>query len=460
MSNTRPTLTAGRALALALAVVATLLALAHDASAAWNQFRGNAARTALARWTAETPPEGRIAWRQGIGSNAMLDASPVIGPTGMIYLGVRQGNNRLVGIHPGGFQRFGVPAGGFDVEHTPAVRADGHVIVPGTNEGAARVFAHDGTTGQRFAWSDASKPAFRTSPLLARDRPYIPWRDNQFMGFDSRLRRIEMGGVARPPVTGHGPSYLDLCFICVDFDTSAPGPSGPTAPAPRPTQQMRPAPAYSSQCNDMVAGPFYGKMIRVHPRGDKLWEKKIDSITTPTLGQAGRMYVVNRDRELQAYGQGGNRLWSRDIGFAPVGGLALSDLPINDGRGQVGTAACLRKVGRSTTVVHDPRRAVDTLYATAADGHLYSFDGTGRLRWKERLGTGIPGAPAIVRARSQYSGAELEQIVVGIGNELQAWQPNGSPIWRVTLDGPVGGTPAVAGDTIYAATRHSLYAIR
>ena len=75
-------------LCLALASVLVTLVVVGHAAAAWDQYRGNGARTASATWQGSTGPTGAVVWRAAIGQNSMIDASPVVNPnTGVIYLG-------------------------------------------------------------------------------------------------------------------------------------------------------------------------------------------------------------------------------------------------------------------------------------------------------------------------------------------------------------------------------------
>jgi outer membrane protein assembly factor BamB len=99
------------------------------------------------------------------------------------------------------------------------------------------------------------------------------------------------------------------------------------------------------------------------------------------------------------------------------------------------------------------------LYVSATDGYLYSFTTSGQLRWKRALpasasSTGQVGLPVVVRG-------DQELVVVAHANALLAFHANGDLArWPIALDTPALGSPAVADDVIYVATKKSLYAIR
>jgi hypothetical protein len=101
---------------------------------------------------------------------------------------------------------------------------------------------------------------------------------------------------------------------------------------------------------------------------------------------------------------------------------------------------------------------VDNLYIggsnSAGLAFLFRFGHDGRLHWKRGVGS-RGAAPPVVLALPR--GREL--VIIGSGDVLSAWTDNGSFAWRLRLDGPVYGTPAVANGRIYVATTSSLYAI-
>src|SRR5262245_14412896 len=140
----RSTLTVAAA---ALAILFGPIAITASTQS-WNQYRGNEGRTARIEWAG--PQAGRsipqsitfgavVVWRTRIGTHAMLDASPVVGADGTIYLGAtdrlglstdpQDETARLYAFSPSGKALWESHLEGYIVRAAPAVRRDGRGLV-------------------------------------------------------------------------------------------------------------------------------------------------------------------------------------------------------------------------------------------------------------------------------------------------------------------------------------------
>jgi outer membrane protein assembly factor BamB len=105
-------------------------------------------------------------------------------------------------------------------------------------------------------------------------------------------------------------------------------------------------------------------------------------------------------------------------------------------------------------------QAADSVYLTASDGKLYAIDYKGRLRWSflqeltsPPIVLGLPDGQDIV----VVAGARREPSPVAFLWGLRG--ATGEVLWKIPLDSPVRGSPAVHANRIYVATQTSLYAI-
>ena len=485
--------------------VAAALVLAAAASADWSQYRGDAARTGSVLWDGASPPSGVVDWRKELGAEAMVDASPVVNPnTGVIYLGTTGESSlrpraRLFAFYPNGALRWAVPLDGYEVRAAPAVRRDGFPVVVGEQvrpisdhrnnryywKLSERIFLVDQFTGAvRAARSEPEgcywltfsncpgRQLYGMAPVVdeSRNEAYVRapdglWRLDSSLGFLDDLK-------AAAGVKGEGPGWDDigklLCPFCVSFDPSGLAQEPPLTETPR--FPRLPSPAFSSTCDDVVWSLPQAARARGVARGSKAlgYLEPPTPLSTPALGKAGRMYAPVMDDSgrvyLEAYDQFATTpAWrAGPLADAPVSPPALGRAPA----GQASTtASCTRVRDQKTTTVRDHR--AESVYI-AAGPVLYAFDDQGRLRWKHNPGGlefGKPnvrlGEPVVARLKT---GDEL--VLVSWtdpdtdASSLVAYRSNGRIAWRLALDAPALGSPAIANGRIYVATTRSLYAIR
>lgn len=465
---------------------AAALVLAASAAADWNQYRGDAARTGSVLWDGASAPRGVVDWRKELGSGTMVDASPVVNPnTGVIYLGTTgesplKRGARLFAFYPNGNLRWAVPLNGYDVRAAPAVRRDGFPVVIGDKATAdhrngwdrwqlsERAFLINPFTGAVRAVRSEPAGWFGMSPVVdeSRNEVYVRTATGLWL-LDWSFALLDdlkaWAGVEQDTGASWDAFLHVLClevFCPIGFN-----PSGLVGRSPdRPQPPRLPSPAYSPTCDDVVWSlPQSVRAPRQTRRGRFL---PPIPVATPALGKAGRMYAPVLDKGgkvfLEAYDQTGERAWrTGPLGDGPVSPPALGRAPT----GQASTTAtCTRVRDGKTTVVRDQR--ADSVYL-AVGATLYAFDGRGRLRWKNNPGgleLGEPnvqlGEPIVARLKT---GDELILVTWtdpdSKANSIVAYRSDGRVVWRVALDAPALGSPAIANGRIYLATTRSLYAI-
>jgi outer membrane protein assembly factor BamB len=458
-------------LGLTLVVGLIALAIAAPASADWNQYRGNAERSASAEWIGDSGPSGVIDWSVRIGENAMVDASPVVNPnTGVIYLGTTAnsslaGTARLFAFYPNGRLQWAVPLDRYSVRAAPAVRRDGHLVIRAVKP--VRVVSHPSgysywTFKQRGFlvepfrggirdWADVSAD-YQASPVVDehRNQSYIRQGGYGLSLFDWSFARV--GLVPFNPGSIEGDWGVDSPWLG-DFDKSAQA-GKPSGDEPAPVYVRYPSPAWSSACDVVMWSAAAKTGLKAHAwRGSATID--IPQNATPAFGKAGRMYIVTYEDHrprLYAFDQNGQRVWRT----APFRAGTASPPALGRGPGREGGpgAICTRVRDGVVTRVRDNRP--EWIYVAVA-GTLYAVNGDGYVRWSVNPGADRLGEPAVIR----HGGEEL--IVVssrGPRPQLSAYRADGRFAWRVRLDAPALGSPAVANGRIYVATTSSLYAIR
>ena len=479
--------------AVVCAAVAAAGVLAATASASWNQYRGNAARTGGVLWNGTSAPVGVVDWRKELGPDTMIDASPIVNPnTGAIYLGatgespVKPGA-RLFAFYPNGNLQWAVSLNGYDVRAAPAVRRDGFPVVVGERavplvdhrkgrhdaswKLSERAFLIDPFTGAARAIRSVPEGWYGMSPAIdeSRGETYVRtshglWRlDSAFALRDSLKAAVgATSDFSWSDLLTHLPVPFGCQPFCIDFDPSAP--AGPRRPGSEPPQPPRlPSPAFSATCDDVVWGIPQSARARAVARGARAFGylEPPTPLATPALGKAGRMYAPVLDERgrvyMEAYDQFSTTpAWrTGPLGHGPVSPPALGRSP----RGRASTtASCTRVRNGKRTIVRDHRP--ESAYVVA--GHtLYAFDDRGHVRWKHSPSGGQPGEPVVARLKSRD---ELVLVAAtarsGNGAYLVAYRSNGRVAWRVALDAPALGSPAIAHGRVYVATTRSLYAIR
>jgi hypothetical protein len=474
-----------------LAAAAALLA-APEGRANWTQYRGDSGRTANAAWPAAGAPVGAVAWRVEIGDGAMVDASPVVNPTTSdVYVGTTAdsalgGRARLFAFRTlDGRLRWAVPLGRYDVRAPPAVRPGGFPVVVGHRAvverdpdrgevwaSRERAFLVNPFTGavvrSTGEWgSGAGIRTFRAAPVVDTTRTEVYIHTGRGLSLYGRsfelIRDIQVvvgvradsAGAWRAIGTGIVGFFRNL-FPRWD-------PSGRASLSPEPPLLPRlPSPAFSTVCDDVVWGmPRAARASRHLLRANGFQPPFL--LTTPALGGAGRMYAVaHRDGRsfLHAFDQSGRAPWhGRALPGGRVSPPAIGRAaPGRDRR--LAPATCTRTRGGVRQPIRDHR--LETVYVTAGRT-LFAFGDRGQVRWRDNPGGGLLGEPVVIQLRD---GRHLVVVAEGSApptpsrGSLVAYRDDGTAVWRVFLDGPALGSPAVANGQIFVATTKSLYAIR
>jgi outer membrane protein assembly factor BamB len=483
-------------------------------ASSWDQYRGNARRTAAAPWRSAVQPE--ILWRLDLGP--MVDASPVVGPDGTIYVAGAKTpvwpTDQLVAVDPGGAIRWQTILDGYQLRATPVVRRDGSIVAVGHSIYAervdrdaagnvasvrwkreARVFlvGADGTVRARtdrnefFDGPGLSSPAYDGADGVYHWHLY-PLAGGDLRRFDPGLTMTSLGGLS---VTIGGSSPLSpwevalctaatptllgavLCWECsVESEATLcefepPDVELPPDPARPPVGPLTPSVSLTP-CSDAIA-PAY-ESARFWLAGGKQWQKDVHAISTAAVSAAGRAYLPVRgpdEGRIEGRDQDGERrlLYRLPPGVVPIGPPAL-------GRGTKDPGDTSVIVCRRSDSDRDHRRPIrdaraDSIYVTGSDGNLYAIDYKGRLRWTAE-GYGLTSPPVVLTL------PDGRDVVVAGGIHppgdvaVAAFRgEDGQGIWNIPLrvmavpssGTPILGSPAVHGGRIYVATQRELYAI-
>ena len=474
----------------------------EDDSASWAQYRGNARRTAFAPWRSSSEPE--ILWKLELGP--MIDASPVIGHDGTIYVAGPKTPvwpmDQLVAVNPDGTVKWQTILDGYQLRATPAVRSDGSIVAVGHNIYADRVERDANGNVTRVSWKREAKVFLVGSDGAVRARTdqnrffdgpglsspaydgadgvyhwhHYPLAGANLRRFDSSLAMHSLGGLS---VTIEGYSYLPgwvqagcalslgaACWPCAIVEATEghcefrppgvpyPNPSQPPVDALTPSVSL-------TQCNDAVAPA--NESARFWLAGAKRWQKDIFAVTTAAVGAGGRAYIATQGSEegrIEGRDQDGERRFFYELPnkVVPSGPPALGR-GVKDPGDDSAVECRLSDSERDHRVRRDP--AADNLYVTGSDGNLYAIDYKGRVRWTAE-GFRFTGPPVVI---GLPDGRDL--VVAATLHSLRALRgEDGEAIWKITLepslrvgDTPVLGSPAVHGDRIYIATQYELYAI-
>ena len=455
------------------AVIAALVfaLVPSAASAEWNQYRGNAERTARGQWE-NARPTSAVEWRVTISDQITTDdGAPVVSNRGFIYVPTTPRTvvapddggavSRISAYYPNGTQLWTRQLGNFELRSAPVVRRDGRLIVVGFRGRGSKseeaVFLLDAMTGRPLASNMGRGRALNAAPLLD---PFL--NETYVFRYAGVLLRVNppfetTREVRLTPDIKGGFDFPPCGFPC-KFDASAPSGAIPFA---------SPAPTFSSRCRDIVGVSFggYDKFIRrFWPHtGLASWrEDDLAVVTAPVVGQTGRAYLLTQHDgrlRLEARDQDGDLVWRGSRDLRRVNGPPALGV---DPRGRSGgPIECTR--GRPNGVrIRDHRLWTDRVYVAHLKregdndvGVLRAYGPRGEELWSRRLDDIVPTPPVVLR-----SAEGLETVVVASGSRLSAYRQDGSSIWRLTLDSPVRGAPAVSDGRIYVATQRSLYAIR
>jgi outer membrane protein assembly factor BamB len=252
---------------------------------------------------------------------------------------------------------------------------------------------------------------------------WLTFVDSVVLSLDPNLQLWQQVSYPNIDLTGGGVSWCDI-LVC--FDTS--GIDQPNRPAPN--ERLFPSLVHDPANNQIIGTMGAAAFGMSAGTGVVLWEREtVTSGNTPAV-QNGILLTNEPDKQVLAYRLSDvKRLWIAKLDAAPI----------------------------SSPVV-----ASNRVLITGADGFLYAFDWqTGAKLWSAQIGNpcsafeNCPGSPVVIEALGG------NMIVVGSNdNDVYAYRLDGTRAWRVSLDSPAVGSPAVINGRIYVATRTRLFALR
>jgi len=454
-------------------------AITGSADAAWNQYRGDGGRSGRVWWPGGAT-RASVAWRReigmwdGTGEPPMYSSSPVVGSSGVVYVGAGRATEfgaggrtpHLYAFSSSGQDLWHTALLGYGVYGAPAVGPNGRMLVMGekfkeTDDGPARPLQRPFVISEsgRILGSVAKLYEGRSSPLVDADGNFyyrdpgglwmlpVDGQDGRWSLTPERFAEYLPDLTSGSSVWDFFKSFATLGPNCswwpgphCDFDTSSYLGGNDYGIAPLP------APALAGRCEDIAFSPW-DRFWRVGRR-QLLSKLDLDLLGTPVIGRGGTVaYVTLKDSKMAALSQDGHVLWRWGWGYQPV------YIAVGHGPGGSSTTTECRYTQNGRHVVYRNHIA-DRLYVVTEDGSLHAIDGdTGRrVLWTTH--PRLVGEPIVLATR------EGEQVVAAGKSRLYGFRgSDGQQLWSVLLDGPARGSPAVADGHIYVATFRSLYAI-
>ncbi len=103
-------------------------------------------------------------------------------------------------------------------------------------------------------------------------------------------------------------------------------------------------------------------------------------------------------------------------------------------------------IGKGGSIVTHPEVDEDSVYFGAADGFLYCLDFNGKEKWRFQSGDVV--SSLIVKDEKVYFGS--------FDSNSYCLDKLGSLIWKINCKSPLGGMPAVYGNSVYIGTKDGL----
>lgn len=309
-----------------------------------------------------------IRWQYNTGS--IIDSSPVMSASGVIYFGAA--NGKLYAVNADGTLRWSYSTAEA-VWSSPAVGADGNVYYGSLDN---NVYALDSTGA--FLWVFTTGDDVYSSPCIGTDGTvYIGSCDDKLYALNpdgTKKWDFATGGdvLSSPAVGPDGKVYVgsaDANLYAINADGSLAWDFATGAEI-----------SFSSPCigpdGTIMVGSYDGKLYGINPDGSANWEFATgDKIWgSPAVGADGTAYVGSWDGSLYAINPGGTLKWSY-----PTGGQIYSS----------------------------PMLAADgTVYCGSNSGTLYALNSGGGLVWSRNTGANFVSSPAIGLDGSIYAGCE------------------------------------------------------
>jgi eukaryotic-like serine/threonine-protein kinase len=355
------------------------------ANSAWPKFRGNNQNTGRGKGRGAT---GQLRWTFVASDN--IQASPVIGLNGMVYVASR--DRKYYGLDGAtGNKKWEVFIPYSLASAAPTVGSDGTVYIPND-----RVYALDGATGSK-KWESSIQGIFATSPTIGPDGTIY---------------------ISGPTIVGN--SLVGFSFYALDST------NGNLKWSFLINDRLEGSSAVIGVDGTVYFAAWDQKVYALDGlTGTKKWEFKMGSnnntgiFSSPAIGLDGTIYIGG-DRMYALDGATGIRKWEYPTGYtASSPAIALDgtvyiggyDTKVYALDGITGAKKWEFLTGNSI-IFSSPAIDLDGIvYIGSSDRKLYALDGiTGAKKWEFLTGDQILASPAIGSDGTVYIGSEDNNV--------------------------------------------------
>jgi outer membrane protein assembly factor BamB len=421
----RPILLTLAALSLAWLACGVVFA-AGLANSPWPKFHRGQGNTGLAGTTATT--SSQVKWSRLTGGD--IEASPVIGTDGTVYIGSHDGKLYALDGDDGSIKwDFSLASG---VASAPAIADDGTIYVA-TLDGKVYALVDNGTSASEkwtaFQRGTLGLEESYASPAIADDGTiYVAGEDGMLYAINPsnglEVWRHDLGdwSDACPAIASDGTIYIGAGESLHAVTPLGAGKGG--FPVSLNGTVISSSPVIGSD-SAIYVGTVDGSLGYLHaitPAGAELWSFRADGpiYSSPAIDGDWNIYFGSDDYDLHCLSPAGDEVWPFPTGSwvdssPAVGSDGIVYFGSNDGWfyavDQTGSEVWSYSIGSEISFSSPAIGADGTVYVGATDGKVYAFKSTGGVRLAASDAYGTPGqadVPVAVKVDSDVTIMEFD----------------------------------------------------